>query len=70
MLARAGAGKMYVFAVNAAAGARSTIQMHVPALRNGPVTVFGERRAVTANAGRFNDSFTPLGVHIYVQSRH
>ena len=69
VLARAGAGKVYVFVVNPLREP-ATIQMHVPALSNGPVTVFGEHRAVTANAGHFNDSFTPLGVHVYVQSRH
>lgn len=69
VLARQGAdGKTYVIAVNAAR-APINVQLHVPALRNGVVRAFGEKRAVTAHNDRIWDSFPPLGVHVYVQHR-
>jgi hypothetical protein len=68
VLARAGGGKVYVFVVNPLRQP-ATIEVHVPALRTGPINVFGERRTVSVNDARFQDSFAPLGVHVYVQSR-
>jgi len=68
VLARAGNGKVYVFVVNPLRQP-ATIEVHVPALETGPLTVFGERRGVSVNDDRFQDSFGPLGVHIYVQNQ-
>lgn len=67
VLARLGDdGKTYVIAVNAAR-APINVQLHVPALRDGAVRAFGEKRSVTARRDRIWDTFPPLGVHIYVQ---
>jgi hypothetical protein len=67
LLARAaGNGQTYVFAVNTL---RTPVkaQAHVPRLRQGPLVVFGEQRAVSVNESRFPDTFGPLAVHVYVQ---
>ncbi len=69
VLARTGAGRTYVFAVNSSQTVQ-TVKLHVPALRHAPVTVLGERRSIVANDGRFSDVFQPLAVHLYVQPAH
>jgi hypothetical protein len=66
LVARSGAGRTFVFAVNSA-DAPVTVQVQVPGLRHGKLTVFGEKRTVTVAGGRFADRFRPLGVHVYVQ---
>jgi hypothetical protein len=66
LVARAGGGRTYVFAVNATRDP-VTAQLHVPRLRGGRLQVFGEKRSVTVGGDRFVDSFGPLAVHVYVQ---
>jgi hypothetical protein len=66
VIARRGAASAYVFAVNAT-HAHIHVQIDVPGLDDGSVTVVGEKRSVTVGHGRFSDTFPPLGVHIYVQ---
>jgi hypothetical protein len=61
-----GSGSTYVFAVNAQRGP-IRVQIHVPRLHAGRLTVFGERRAVNVQSHRFVDTFNPLAVHVYVQ---
>jgi hypothetical protein len=68
VVARRAGDKTYVIAVNAAR-APINVQFHVPALRDGAVKVFGEKRSVSAQHDRLVDAFPPLGVHIYVQRR-
>lgn len=68
VLAREAAGTVYVFVVNPLRQP-AKIELHVPALRTGPLRVFGEHRTVAVNEDRFQDAFAPLGVHVYVQSR-
>src|SRR5581483_1154026 len=64
VLARVGGGRTFVVAVN-------TLTTPVPAqfsvsrLRDGTLTVVGERRSVSLAVGRFADTFAPLGVHVY-----
>ncbi|HEY5295830.1 MAG TPA: hypothetical protein VIJ70_10195 [Gaiellaceae bacterium] len=67
VVARAVGNTTYVIAVNAER-LPITVQLHVPRLVNGPARVFGEQRTLSVSAGRINDYFPPLGVHIYVQS--
>jgi len=58
-------GHTYVFAVAMAAKpTRATVRARTGAI-GGPVTVIGEERTLTAEGGRFTDSFGPYGVHIY-----
>lgn len=66
VVARATASGTTVIAVNAAR-LPITVKLRVPALVNGPVRVFGERRQLTASQGRVSDYFPPLAVHIYTQ---
>jgi|tagenome__1003787_1003787.scaffolds.fasta_scaffold20852523_1 hypothetical protein len=66
VVARRAGGTTYVIAVNAAR-APVNVQFHVPALRDGVVQVFGEKRSVSAQNDSLVDAFAPLGVHIYVQ---
>lgn len=68
LVARRGGGRTYVFAVNSVA-APVTARLHVPRLRAGRLTAFGEKRAVTVAKHRFVDRFGPLTVHVYVQRR-
>ena len=68
VVARRAGDKTYVIAINAAR-APINVQFHVPALRDGAVTVFGEKRRLSAGHDRLVDAFPPLGVHIYVQQR-
>jgi hypothetical protein len=68
LVARKGDGRTYVFAVNSG-DAPVTAQLHVPRLRAGRLTVFGEKRTVTVVKDRFVDRFQPLAVHVYVQRR-
>jgi hypothetical protein len=68
LVARSTASGTTVIAVNAAR-LPITVKLHVPALVNGPVRVFGEHRQVSASAGRISDYFPPLAVHVYTQSR-
>jgi hypothetical protein len=66
VIARHAGNTTYVIAVNAAR-APINVQFHVPALRDGGVKVFGEKRKLWAQHDQLVDSFPPLGVHIYVQ---
>ena len=66
ILARRDGKRTYVFAVNTYR-APVVAQIHVPRLANGTAAVFGERRTVSVGNARFNDRFSPLGVHVYVQ---
>jgi len=66
LIARSGGGRTYVFAVNSHR-APIKAKLRVPALRNGRLTVFGERRSLLVSHGYATDSFAPLAVHIYVQ---
>lgn len=68
---RAGArrlnGATYVIAVNSWTD-RVTAWIRVDGLRDGPLSVLGERRTVQARGGALADSFRGLGVHVYVAS--
>lgn len=68
VVARRAGDKTYVIAVNAGR-VPIDVQIHVPALRDGTVKVFGEKRSLSARNAHLADAFPPLGVHIYVQ-RH
>jgi hypothetical protein len=68
VVARRAGNKTYVIAVNASR-APINVQLHVPALRDGVVKVFGEKRSVSAQSDHVVDTFAPLGVHIYLQRR-
>ena len=68
VLARSGGGRTYVFAVNAM-DSPNQVGIHVPQLRDGPVTVLGEGRTVTAQGHNFSDHFGAFQVNVYVQSR-
>jgi hypothetical protein len=67
LVARSGGGRTYIFAVNAQ---RTYVKakLHVPALHNGRLQVFGEKRSLTVSGGDATDLFGPLAVHVYVQS--
>lgn len=68
VLARTTTNRAYVFAVNASPSP-VRVQIHVPALNAGHAGVDGENRSVTVANDVFDDSFAPLGVHVYVQPR-
>jgi hypothetical protein len=68
VVARRAGNTTYVIAVNAAR-VPINVQLHVPALRDGAVKVFGEKRSLSSHSDGLADSFAPLGVHIYVQQR-
>ena len=68
VVARRAGDKTYVIAVNAGR-VPIDVQIHVPALRDGTVKVFGEKRSLSARNAHLADAFPPLGVHIYVQRR-
>lgn len=67
VLARQYDGSVYLFAVNCDERNRpATATVTVPGLRAGTaVEVLDERRAITAQAGSFQDDFGPLAVHLY-----
>ena len=67
VLARKVGRTTFVIAVNAARAPLNS-QLHVPALRNGLVRVFGEHRNVSSSTGHATDTFRPLAVHVYVQT--
>ena len=56
-----------MIAVNASRSQLNS-QFHVPALHDGTVGVFGERRSVSSSTGYASDTFPPLAVHVYVQA--
>jgi hypothetical protein len=66
VLARTSGDQLYVFAVNGNPGELSA-NLHIPALRNGPLAVLGQDRTVIVNDHRLDDRFKALGVHIYVR---
>jgi hypothetical protein len=45
------------------------VQIHVPALHDGPATVLGEDRTVTVTNHSLIDQFGGLQVNVYVQSQ-
>jgi hypothetical protein len=65
LTARRAGGRVYVFAVNSL---REPVraQLHAPALTKTSVDVFGERRKLPVINDRVDDTFPPLGVHVYV----
>ena len=64
--ARSFDGARYVIAVNTSLKKRNAT-FTLPGLSVTTVGwVYGEGRTVAVTKGRFNDSFAPLGVHIYV----
>ena len=67
LVARVGGGRTYVFAINSMRSP-TMVRIHVPQLHDGPMTVVGERRTVTAEGHYFDDHFGGLQVNIYVQS--
>jgi hypothetical protein len=68
VVARRAGNTTYVIAVNAGR-APINVQLHVPALRQGAVKVFGEKRSISSHNDSLDDAFAPLGVHIYMQQR-
>ena len=68
VVARVGAGRTYVFAINTMESPNQA-RIHVPAFRDGPVTVVGEQRTVTAKDHFVDDHFGGLQVNVYVQTR-
>jgi hypothetical protein len=68
IIARTAGDRTYVFAVNAQTGFVK-VQFNVPALSDGTLAVYGERRSVKVTNHRFIDDFSPLAVHAYVQRR-
>ena len=67
VIARAGGGKTYVFAVNTT---RSDVkaQIRVPALNDNSVTVVDENRSLPIAGHALVDHFGPLQVNVYVQA--
>ena len=65
LIARRAGGRVYVFAVNSL---REPVraQLHIPALTRTTVDVNGERRKLPVINDRVDDTFPPLGVHVYV----
>ncbi|MBN2584042.1 MAG: PKD domain-containing protein [Planctomycetes bacterium] len=59
--------RLYIFAAHiSGAGAGETVRFNVDGLPSGQaIGVVGEGRTVTSAAGYFEDSFSPLAVHIY-----
>jgi hypothetical protein len=66
IVARAVGDRNYVFAVNTQR-VYVKAQVHVPQLRDGALSVLGEKRSVRAGNDRFVDVFAPLAVHVYIQ---
>ncbi|HEY0416521.1 MAG TPA: hypothetical protein VGC78_09060 [Gaiellaceae bacterium] len=64
VLARAGGGRTYVIAVNTLTSVVPAT-VTVPRLRVRKMRVVGEGRSVTVYGGKFQDTFAPLGVHVY-----
>jgi len=59
------AGKIHLFAVNLKRKA-DKVRFTVAGMKpSGKVTVFDEKRTLAADGKTFEDSFDPLGVHIY-----
>jgi hypothetical protein len=69
VVARQSGKTRYVIAVNSQREGLN-MEFHVPALRDGTMTVFGEDRSVRVRQGRVDDAFGPFAVHIYVQRPH
>ena len=68
VIARSTATRTYIFAVNATTGPIHA-QIYVPQLHNGQAGVNGEGRSVAVRSDRFVDTFGPLAVHVYAQTR-
>ena len=66
VLARTSGDRIYVFAVNGNPGELSA-KLRIPALPDGPLHVLGENRTLTVRDHRFDERFSALGVHVYVQ---
>lgn len=68
VLARTDGTRRYVFAVNHHR-TPITAQIYVPGMAEGKVWAVGENRSLHVDESqRFNDVFSPLGVHVYVQN--
>jgi hypothetical protein len=66
IMVREGDGNLYLFTGNLRRQQES-VKFTVPGLESETVVqVYGEGRSITANNGYFEDTFDPLGVHIYV----
>ena len=63
-LGRVGAGRTYVVAVNTLTSVVPA-KLTVPRVRGSSLRVVGEHRTVAVYGGRFQDTFAPLGVHVY-----
>jgi hypothetical protein len=68
VLARTTPDRTFVFGVNAQHG-YTRVQVQVPQLRNGVLSVYGENRVVQVQDHQFIDTFSPLMAHVYVQRR-
>ena len=63
-LGRVAAGHTYVVAVNTLTSVVPA-KLTVPRVRGGSLRVVGENRSLSVYGGRFQDTFAPLGVHVY-----
>ena len=65
LIARRAGGRAYIFAVNSL---RQPVraQLYAPALARTSVEVYGEKRRLPVINDRVDDTFPPLGVHVYV----
>ncbi len=68
VIARVGAGRTYVFAVNTL-NTPNKAQILVPQLHDGSAQVLGEGRTVTVLNHSLVDNFAGLNVNVYVQTR-
>jgi hypothetical protein len=68
VVARSVGRTTFVIAVNASRFQLDS-QFHVPALQAGNVLVVGEHRSLSSSSGYASDTFLPLAVHVYVQTR-
>jgi hypothetical protein len=68
VLARAGGGRTYVFAVNTMRSP-TKVQIEVPGLGATRMNVLGEHRSLVTQGGALIDHFGGLQAHVYVQAR-
>ena len=68
LVARSGRGRTYVFSVNTLQSPNK-VQIHVPELHDGTMTVLGEGRTVAVRDHYLVDNFAGHQVHVYAQTR-